>query len=77
MNRRDFIGASIAAAAATGATSAEPQDDATSAAPFELAYAPHFGMFRHSAGDDFVAQLDFMAAEGFRALEDNGMAGRS
>jgi len=43
---------------------------------FRMAYAPHFGMFRHSAGDDLVAQVDFMANEGFSALEDNGMAGR-
>ncbi|MEX0690442.1 MAG: TIM barrel protein [Gemmatimonadales bacterium] len=33
-------------------------------------------MFRHSAGDDLVAQLEFMAEQGFTALEDNGMRGR-
>jgi hydroxypyruvate isomerase len=44
---------------------------------FKLAYAPHFGMFRQHAGEDLVAQLEFMAAEGFTALEDNGMRGRS
>ncbi len=33
-------------------------------------------MFRHHAGDDPIAQLQFMADEGFRALEDNGMASR-
>lgn len=43
---------------------------------FRLNYAPHFGMFREHAGPDLVAQLEFMAAEGFRALEDNGMRGR-
>jgi len=43
---------------------------------FRLAYAPHFGMFRQLAGEDLVAQLEFMAAEGFTALEDNGMRGR-
>jgi hydroxypyruvate isomerase len=41
-----------------------------------LNYAPHFGMFRHHAGGDEVAQLEFIAAAGFRALEDNGMRGR-
>ena len=45
--------------------------------PFHLAYAPHFGMFQAHAGPDPVAQLEFMAAEGFRALEDNGMRDRS
>lgn len=44
---------------------------------FRLSYAPHFGMFKAHAGDDLVAQLEFMAAEGFTALEDNGMKGRS
>jgi hydroxypyruvate isomerase len=43
---------------------------------FKLHYAPHFGMFRQLAGEDLVAQLEFMAAEGFTALEDNGMRGR-
>lgn len=42
-----------------------------------MAFAPHFGMFRHLAGDDPVAQLEFAAAEGFTAWEDNGMGGRS
>jgi len=40
---------------------------------FRLAYAPHFGMFAQHAGPDHIAQLEFMAAEGFTALEDNGM----
>lgn len=44
---------------------------------FNLDFAPHFGMFRKSAGDDFVDQLQFMADQGFRSLEDNGMGGRS
>jgi hydroxypyruvate isomerase len=43
---------------------------------FHLNYAPHFGMFREHAGADLIAQLEFMAAEGFTALEDNGMRGR-
>ena len=44
---------------------------------FKLAYAPHFGMFTQHSGTDFVAQLEFMAAEGFTALEDNDMRRRS
>jgi hydroxypyruvate isomerase len=44
---------------------------------FRLAYAPHFGMFQQHAGPDLVAQLEFMAGEGFTALEDNGMRGRA
>jgi hydroxypyruvate isomerase len=44
---------------------------------FRLKYAPHFGMFREHSGPDLVAQLEFMASEGFTALEDNGMRERS
>jgi hydroxypyruvate isomerase len=33
-------------------------------------------MFREHAGGDVVAQLEFIAAQGFRAVEDNGMKGR-
>ena len=47
-----------------------------SRAAFKLRYAPHFGMFRHSAGADPLDQLRFMADQGFRALEDNGMRAR-
>lgn len=43
---------------------------------FNLKYAPHFGMFRHHAGEDLIEQLRFMADQGFTALEDNGMKGR-
>lgn len=85
MQRREFIGTAVVAGAvaASGLSSGvtiDPQADAAAgrhAAPFKLDYAPHFGMFRHSAGDDPVAQLEFMASRGFRSLEDNGMMGRS
>ncbi len=45
--------------------------------PFKLKYAPHFGMFENSAGKDEIDQLKFMYEVGFRALEDNGMMGKS
>ena len=44
---------------------------------FKLKYAPHFGMFENSAGKDLFDQLKFMADQGFTALEDNGMMGRT
>jgi hydroxypyruvate isomerase len=43
---------------------------------FKLNYAPHFGMFKHHAGDDHIDQIKFMADQGFTAMEDNGMMGR-
>jgi len=81
MQRREFLSASIASCAAAGASSMTLAMPAEARArrngSFQLRYAPHFGMFRHHAGDDPVAQLEFMADEGFTALEDNGMRGRS
>jgi hydroxypyruvate isomerase len=74
MNRRRFVGAALAA---PSLLALEPPPHARApGAPFRLKFAPHFGMFRHHAGDDPLDQLEFLAAEGFRALEDNGMAGR-
>lgn len=39
-------------------------------------YAPHEGLFEHSAGTDIVRQIEFAADAGFRAWEDNDMRGR-
>ncbi|MEX2592826.1 MAG: TIM barrel protein [Anditalea sp.] len=47
------------------------------ATPFNLNYAPHFGMFKNHAGDDLLDQLTFMSEQGFRGLEDNGLMGRT
>ncbi|UCC24452.1 MAG: TIM barrel protein [Gemmatimonadales bacterium] len=44
---------------------------------FSLDFAPHFGMFRAHGGGTPAGELQFMADQGFRALEDNGMRGRS
>ncbi len=43
---------------------------------FHLKYAPHLGMFKESAGNDPLAQLNFMADQGFTAFEDNDMMNR-
>lgn len=88
MMRRQFITTSVAAGlAATAGGGAMASAGASSqvgsaggggsSSGFKLRYAPHFGMFRHSAGDDLIDQLKFMADHGFTALEDNNMTGRS
>jgi sugar phosphate isomerase/epimerase len=81
--RRTFVKtiAALGAGAAWRPVRAQPQGSPGSqrvgaTRKFRLNYAPHFGMFRQHAGEDLVAQLEFMAAEGFTALEDNGMRGR-
>ena len=72
MERRTFLKTSLiaGAAASTGTPLVQAQR------PFTMTFAPHFGMFEAHAGQDLVAQLQFMADEGFAALEDNGMRGR-
>ena len=45
--------------------------------PFNLNYAPHFGMFKHHSGKDLIDQIQFMYDQGFRSLEDNGMKQRT
>jgi hydroxypyruvate isomerase len=82
MNRRKFLSNSAyAAAGLTLLPSSLPASTNNFSArfsndPFNLNYAPHFGMFRHSAGDELIDQLKFLHEQGFRALEDNGMKGR-
>ena len=43
---------------------------------FKMKYAPHFGMFEASAGEDLLDQLRFMHDVGFTAFEDNGLMKR-
>jgi hydroxypyruvate isomerase len=71
MDRRSFLGASLAAGALVASTS-KSQAKSTNA-KFRLKYAPHFGMFKTLGGADPVDQVKFMADQGFTALEDNGM----
>jgi hydroxypyruvate isomerase len=46
------------------------------AAPFKLDFAPHFGMFKQHAPGGLADELRFMADQGFRSLEDNGLLKR-
>lgn len=76
MNRRDFL-ASTAAAGAASSLGVASHARARGSSAFSMHFAPHFGMFRHHAGDDPIAQLEFAADAGFSAWEDNGMKARS
>ena len=79
MDRRDFIRTAAAALPALGAAAPAFAMQAASPAPkrtFKLKYGPHFGMFEQSAGKDLLDQLRFMADQGFRAFEDNGLMAR-
>ncbi|WP_020532204.1 hydroxypyruvate isomerase family protein [Flexithrix dorotheae] len=84
MKRRNFIqktaiagAASIAVGGGTVAAKSNFMNTDIEAHKFNLKYAPHFGMFKNSGGEDLIDQLKFMADQGFTALEDNGMLKRS
>jgi hydroxypyruvate isomerase len=73
MNRRDFasiLGASLLVPSLSKGSSKAREK------PFEMNYAPHFGMFKNHAGTNELDQLQFMYDQGFTALEDNELMGR-
>ncbi|HYG19864.1 MAG TPA: TIM barrel protein [Ohtaekwangia sp.] len=87
MKRRNFLKNGVTTAASTliaGNIFASMPNLAKSSGPahpaekpFKMNYAPHDGMFGNHGGKDFVDQIKFMYDQGFRAIEDNGMLGRS
>lgn len=77
MKRRKFIqGAALSGTAVALGGAPVLASTAPNAKPFRLDYAPHLGMFEASAGKDPIAQLHYMADQGFRAFEDNELKGR-
>lgn len=77
MQRRDFLVTSGAVGAGMLAAGTARGQETPMKNSFQLNYAPHFGMFDQSAGDDLIAQLNFAADRGFTAWEDNGMKKKS
>src|SRR5262245_26885784 len=79
MQRREFLASTAtvgAAAAAVSAAANAVAQDAPKGGKFKLNYAPHFDMFKASAGDDVVDQLRYGRDLGFTAWEDNWMVRR-
>lgn len=81
MERRGFIkrmGLGSAILGTAGAMTIPAFAGEKAPAPtFKMDFAPHFGMFKNSAPGGIVDELKFMADQGFRSLEDNGMLKRS
>lgn len=81
MQRRSFISQSLAATAALAAPSlasaANTPETGSVKHTFQLKYAPHDGMFANHGGKDFLDQIRYMNDQGFMAIEDNGMPGRT
>lgn len=81
MQRRKFVHHSLLAGAslfAAPALKAAKKDNPEPFAekPFNLLYGTHDGMFKNTAGKDFIDQIKYAYDMGFRAIEDNGMMGR-
>lgn len=71
-----FSALALGSLTGTGATAAPATTYDKGGKPFNMKYAPHAGMFKNHAGEDFLDQIKFMHDQGFRAIEDNGMLGR-
>lgn len=82
MKRRNFVkstvtsglamagfGTVLGASASESPSSNQPQ--------FKLKYAPHLGMFPEHAGSDPIDNIKFISDQGFRAIFDNGLMGKS
>lgn len=82
MDRRNFIQNATAAAAFVGVSNLTFGSNLADAKPsnsakFKLKYAPMFGMFPELSGKDPIDDIKFCADQGFRAMFDNGLPGRS
>jgi hydroxypyruvate isomerase len=79
LKRRNFIQTTTLGSSAIlmgAATALNAKENGTEMHKFNLKYAPHIGMFKHHAGEDPINQLNFIADQGFTAIEDNGMTDR-
>jgi hydroxypyruvate isomerase len=85
MQRRKFLGQSLLTAGASiftastafaGKTHSNYNNSFLADKPFNLNYGIHDGMFKNTAGADFIDQIKYAYDMGFRAIEDNGMPGR-
>jgi hydroxypyruvate isomerase len=70
-----FLAAPAAFSRSLPASGNRPASD-PAATPFHLNYATHDGMFKNTAGPSFIDQIKFAYDQGFRSIEDNGMAQR-
>ncbi|MCX6204169.1 MAG: TIM barrel protein [Bacteroidetes bacterium] len=82
MERRNFLKQNVLAGGALFASTSLLASKANTSiamepVPFKLNYAIHDGMFRNTAGPDFIEQIKYAHSLGFTAIEDNGMMSRT
>ena len=73
LNRREFLGVGVAC----GVTVVGAQGLGRRSTRFSRIYAPQLGLFVHHAGNDPIDQIRFLADEGFAAVADSGLRGKS
>jgi hydroxypyruvate isomerase len=73
LNRREFLGVGIAC----GVTLVGAQGLCRRPRRFSRTYAPQLGLFVDHAGSDPIDQIRFLADEGFGAVADSGLRGKS
>ncbi len=84
MRRRNFLrqGFAISSSSVLAGTTAFAKSPVESGSSlkrqyaFNLKYAPHFGLFQQSAGEDLIEELKFIEDAGFTAFEDPDMKSR-
>jgi len=77
MKRSDFIKSAGILAGSTMVYSHDLTTKNVNSSTFNLDYAPHQGMFKTSAGSNFLDEIKYMYDLGFRSIEDNGLPSRS
>ncbi len=78
MERRTFLAASaVASAGIIGNVSGAQEPAKSSAGKFKLKYAPGLKTFKGHVGTGIVDNISFIADQGFRAIFDNGIMGKS
>ncbi|MBK8053248.1 MAG: TIM barrel protein [Saprospiraceae bacterium] len=79
LSRRTFLKNSALVSTGIGITAeiTIPSESLFIDKPYNMLFAPHFGMFENHAGKDLLDQIKYMHDRGFRAIEDNGMMGRT
>jgi hydroxypyruvate isomerase len=81
MERRRFLAAGLASGiglhVAQNTLFAQKSAQPAPSTPFKLKYAPSPGMFKNLAGNDLFDQIQFIHEQGFGAIFDNGLMGKS
>jgi hydroxypyruvate isomerase len=84
MQRRNFLKKGLVAGSATMVSSSllattglsRKEQTQSDHKTFQMNYAFHDGMFKNHGGSNFIDQIKYAHAQGFRSIEDNGMMKR-